>query len=221
MTIPGLLYEKIKDEFPERQQQMGFGVGIQPKEGMAEHKIELAPPRMQLLRSNKTALIQIGPDLLTVNHLKPYPTWEVFKPLIIKNLNTYQEIAMPKNFKRMGLRYINRIEFSKGPIELTDFFNYYPFIPNNLPQIHETFQIKVEIPYEEGRDRLLLTLASIIPDKPDAIAVLLDLDYIMAIPESVSLDQASEWIEKAHTKVENAFEACIRDKCRKLFEEVK
>jgi len=220
MTIPGLLYEKIIDRFPIKQQQMGFGIGFQPKEWGIEQKVEMLQ-RMQFLRSDKTALVQVGPDLLTINHLKPYPTWGIFKPLIIDNLEIYQEVAKPKGFKRIGLRYINKIDLDKRSRELTDYLNYYPFIPTNLPQMHETFQVRVEIPYEEGRDHLLLTLASAIPEKPDVISLLLDLDYIMAIPEGIPLDHASDWLEKAHIIVENAFEACITDKCRLLFEEEK
>jgi uncharacterized protein (TIGR04255 family) len=220
MTIPGLLYEKINSEFPEKQQQMAFDMGFQPKKGGVEQKVEMTQ-RMQFLRSDKSALVQVGPDLLTINHLKPYPTWEAFKPLIFNNLKMYREITKPKGFKRVGLRYINKIEFDKSPIELSDYFSYYPFIPKGLPQTREAFNVRIEIPYEDGRDRLLLTLASTIPEKPEVLSLLLDLDYIMAIPEHVPLDQAPDWIEKAHTRVENAFEACITDKCRALFGEVK
>ncbi len=220
MTIPGLLYERINNEFPVKQQQMGFGIGFQPKESGIEQRVEMSQ-RMQFFRPDKSALVQVGPDLLTVNHLTPYPTWELFKPLILKNLEIYQAIAKPKGFKRIGLRYINKIEFDEHPLELTDYFNYYPFIPTNLPQMHETFQVRVEIPYEGGRDRLLLTFTSAIPEKPDVLSLLLDLDYIMAIPERIALNQVSDWIEKAHTTVENAFEACITDKCRSRFGEEK
>lgn len=122
MTIPGLLYEKIKSEFPVKQLQMGFGIGLQPKEESLQQIVEMSQ-RMQFLRSDKTALVQVGPDFLTINHLKPYPTWEEFKPLIIGNLKIYQEVAKPKGFKRIGLRYINKIDFDQHPIELTDYFN--------------------------------------------------------------------------------------------------
>ena len=218
MTIPGLLYEKIHNEFPEKQQKMGFGLGVRPQDAGIEQKVELTQ-RMQFLRPDKSALVQVSPDLLTVNHLKPYSTWETFKPLILNNWEIYREIANPKGFKRIGLRYINKIEFDEGPIELSDYLAYYPFIPPKLPQTHEAFNVRIEIPYEEGRDRLLLRLASAIPEKPEAFSLVLDLDYIMAIPERVSLEQSAEWIEKAHTEVENAFEACITDNSRNIFGE--
>ena len=225
MTIPGILYEKISSEFSVKQQQMSFSIGFQPKKSGIEQKIEQIEQkvemsqRMQFLRADKSALVQVGPDLLTVNHLKSYPTWEAFKPLIFNNLKIYQEIAKPKGFKRIGLRYINKIDFDERSIKLSDYFNYYPFTPKELPQIHEAFNIRVEISYEDRRDYLLLTLANTISEKPDALSSLLDLDYVMAIPERISFDQVSGWIENAHKAVENAFEACITDRTRNLFEE--
>lgn len=220
MTIPGLLYERMNKDFPLKQQQMGLGLGFQPKEGRIEQKVEMSQ-RIQFLRSDKSALVQIGPDLLTVNHLKPYPEWPVFKPMIVNNLNIYQDIARPKGFKRIGLRYINIVGFDEEVIEITDYFKYYAFIPQELPQSHETFNVRVEIPYENQQDRLLLTLASVPSEKPNVLSLLLDLDYVMAIPEAIELEKATDWIENAHKTVENAFEACITDKCRSLFEKEK
>lgn len=218
MTIPGLMYEKIKKQFPNKKQQMGWGVSFQPKEGRLEQKFEPTPPRLQFLNPSRTALVQLAPDLLTINRLKPYGSWGTFKPMILQNLRIYREIAKPRGFKRIGLRYINKIDFGTTSIELKDYFNYYPFIPSNLPQVHGAFNVRAEIPYENGRDRLLLTLASAIPEKPDIVSLILDLDYILVKSEDISLEQVSGWIENAHTNLERAFESCITDKCRELFE---
>ncbi len=220
ITIPGLLYEKINDKFPVKQQQkeFGIGLGVRPKEGgITEHRLELTQPRMQFFRPDKTALVQVGSDLLTINHLKPYPTWELFKPLILNNLRLYEEIAKPKGLKGIGLRYINKMEFHDSPIEMSEYFHSYPLIPKELPQVHDAFDIHIEIPYENRRDRLLLTLSTVASKQPKVISLLLDFGYIMMKPDSVSLDQAADWIEQAHTIVEHAFEATITDKCRDLF----
>lgn len=218
MTIPGLLYEKISHEFPLKEQKTVFGTAFTPKEGGVQQRVEMST-LIQFLRSDRTVIIQVGPDLLTVNQLRPYPTWEHFKPLITSNLQTYQGIAKPKGFKRIGLRYINRIDIPGGPIEVTDYFNYYAPIPASLPQTHDSFEVKVVIPYNDGRDYLLLKLASVSSEKPDAVSILLDLDYILAKPEAISLEQADSWIENAHSAVESAFEACITERSRELFKE--
>jgi uncharacterized protein (TIGR04255 family) len=100
---------------------------------------------------------------------------------------------------------------------MTDYFSYYPYIPDKLQQTHEAFLVRTETPHEENRDRILLTFSSIISEKPEKVSFLLDLNYVMVIPEKIAIDQADEWLEKAHTVIEETFEACITDKCRKLF----
>jgi len=219
ITIPGLFYEKVRDKFPEKKQQVGFGVEFGPKEGRVEQKIKMAAPRMQFLRSDKTALIQVGTNLLVINHLKPYPTWNEFKPMIFENLNYYKDIANPKGFKQIGLRYINKIDIPGDSIKMEDYFNFYPTIPKELPQIHSAFNINVKVPYKDNYEYLALTLRSAISEKPEVVSIILDLYYIMAMPEKVSFEQVDGWIENAHTTIEKAFESCITDKCRNLFEE--
>jgi len=52
------------------------------------------------------------------------------------------------------------------------------------------------------------------------VAFLLDLDFITLHAEAVTIDSATEWIERAHDEEERAFEACITPKSRTLFKEV-
>ncbi|RLE07345.1 hypothetical protein DRZ78_03125 [Candidatus Aerophobetes bacterium] len=220
LTLPGLIYEKIRGKFPDKRQQMG--VQFVPTEKGLEYKVEPAPPRVQFYKKDKTALIQIAPDLLAINQLKPYLTWNKFKLMILDGFKLYKEIAAPKGFRSIGLRYINAFEFDKPRTELKDYFKYYPFIPENLPQIHGPFLTKVEFPYENGNEKLILTLRSVFSKKPNILfSILLDLDYVMVEPEYISLDLISEWLNRAHERIENAFESCITNKTRGTFEEVK
>ncbi len=216
LTLPGLIYEKVKGNFPEKKQQIGIGVQFRPTEKGFEHKVGPAPPRIQFHKEDKTALIQVAPDLLVVNQLKPYPTWDKFKAMILKNFKTYKEITQLRGLKKIELKYINILEFDKK-IELKDYFQFYPFVPRNLPQLQDSFLDRVEFPDENGKERLILTLASVVPKKPDILSILLDLDYVMATPEYVSLDNVSEWLEKAHEKIEVAFEASITNRTRERF----
>jgi len=221
LTIPGLIYEKVKDEFPDKRQQIGIGVQFKPTEKGLEHKVEPTPPRIQFYKRDKRALIQVAPDLLVVNQLKPYMTWAKFKPMILDSLQKYRDVANPKGFKRVGLRYINKINIKAEIIELSDYFDFYPYTPKNLPQLHTSFLSRVEIPYVHGRDIMLITIGSALPEKSEIISIILDLDYVMANPEAIPIKAAEEWIEQAHSTIEEIFEACIKDKSRILFEEVK
>lgn len=221
MTMPGIIYEKIKDDFPLKRQQisigLGIGIGIEPGKGISGRFG--IPPRIQFLNPDESALVQVGPDLLVVNHLKPYPKWETFKNLILKNLEIYIDNVKPIGFKRIGLRYINKIAFEQTSIEISHYFNFYPFIPPQLPQTHESFNIRVEIPYSGGRDRLLLTLATLLPEKPNTIDILLDLDYVLVTPDIIQLGGAAEWIENAHIELTKAYKSCIIERFRNILEE--
>ncbi len=127
-------------------------------------------------------------------------------------------MAQPRGFRRIGFRYINIVEFNREEIKLEDYFRFYPLIPDTLPK-PSSFSTRVEFPYEEGNERLTLTLASVVPKKPDTISVLLDLEYVMRTPEYVSIENISDWLEKAYERIEDAFELCITDRAREVFEE--
>ncbi len=223
MTIPGLIYGEIKSEFPDKKQQINVGFQSKPLEKGDEHKIgRPVLPILQCFKKNKTALIQVAENLLAVNQLEPYPGWESFKKMILENFRVYKKVADPKGFRRIGLRYVNVFDFEKTEkVELKDYFKYYPFIPEDLPQEHGPFSTRVEFPYGKDNENLILSLGTAVPKEPDTLSLVLDIDYAMTMPESVSVneDKISNWLDNAHKKIETAFEACITDKTRKGFEE--
>jgi|SRR3990172_890574 len=220
-TVHGLFYEKISKEFPEKQQQMGIGIKLSQVSGTIQHEVLPAPDKMQFISQDKAALVQVGTDLLVVNRLKPYNGWEHFKPLIQNNLNKFMEVAKPKDFKRIGLKYINKIDIPGQTFRLQDYFNYYPLIPKELPQTHGPFNARVEFLYENLRDRLLLTIGTFVAEAPNTVSILLDLDYVMNTPEKLPLNMFDSWLENAHSAIEKTFEACLTGKCKDLFEEMK
>ena len=52
------------------------------------------------------------------------------------------------------------------------------------------------------------------------VQILLDLDYFLRIPSDIDFDNVLEWLEEAHTHVEETFEGCLKDVLRERFEEV-
>jgi len=170
---------------------------------------------------DERSLVQIQENTLTINRLKPYCGWNELRPVVMENLKNYCEVAKPKGFNQIALRYINRVDIPKTTIDLEDYFQYYPFLPKDLPQTHGKFNVKIEIPYEEQRDLLVLILAAVPPEKPDSIPIILDLMYIMITPGSIAIEDVEDWMNTAHDRIIEAFEACITDKSRGLFWEAK
>jgi len=219
LAVPGLVYEKLGDPFRKRRLAKVFEASISGGPEGIEQQVKTAD-RMQFLRDDERALIQVGPNLLAINHLKPYPTWQEFLPLIRQGFDAYLAAANPKGIQRIGLRYINRMEIPGERIELEDYFEFRPFVAPRLPQDFGPFIVGVQIPYEDSSDTLRLQLASATVETPHTVPVMLDLDYFLAQPGRVSPDRVFEWVEVAHSHVEEVFEACITDRLRQMFQEV-
>lgn len=214
-TFHELFYEKIKRNFPTKQKQVNFGIEIKQDNQSVEYKQMPATERMQFLNESKVALVQLSPDILTINHLKPYPNWEKFKPSIIDTLKQYCDVVNPKGLKRIGLRYINKIDIKEEKVFLENYFNFFPKLPDTLPKQHGNFNIRIEFSYE--KDKLLLTFGTIVSGQADVVSFIFDLDYNVNIPTEIKFENIDSWLDKAHKNIEDTFEACITDKCKMLF----
>lgn len=219
-TIPGLVYERVKSEFPKRRALRNVGMHVQ-----VEQKGVVLQPQMeegtQFLREDERAFVQLQPRRISVHHLTPYPHWERFKPLVRTAYKAYLEVVPEPEIQRIGLRYINKIDFNTTKVDLPTFFNFYPYVGGELPQLYTGFNLQLLFPHEEGRDGLQMRLGSAPPEKENTVSILLDLDYFLIQPENINSEYGMEWVEKAHENILAAFEGAITDKLRQQFEEEK
>lgn len=174
--------------------------------------------RIALFTQDRKTLVQLGPRLLVVSVLRPYPTWKGFKPFIQMAWGGVQSTLEIKGLQRIGLRYVNRIELAPQDVELSEYFEFYPFIGSDLPQKMANFIAGAEFPYVEGRDRcrVLLTPAA---DCEEMSTFMLDIDYFLTRPRAIEVSDALDWVEEAHNRVQEVFEGCITDALREMFEE--
>jgi len=204
-TVPGLVYEKVRNTFPNRSQIARVTMGIAANEG------EIGPqfgaiPIMRFTRKDEKAHIQVATHLLSVHHLKPYSSWQEFLPLIKDGFEAYREVASPKSIHRIGLRYINTIELAGSSIALEDNFEFRPFVGPDLPQNIGPFMMSVQLPFENSRDVLNLQLVSQAGLSSNVAIIILDLDYFLVKSGVVELDEAFDWVNTAHTHIEDVFE---------------
>ena len=219
LTVPGLLYERLKGSFPQKEQRMIQEMELtQGPEGL--HQQIRTSERIIFFTEDKKMLVQVGPRLLAINVLKPYPHWEGFKPRIEMAWKSLQAAIEVQGLERIGLRYINHIELPAQGGELAEYFEFYPFVGQRLPQQMVSFLAGVEFSYADDRDRCRVQLTPI-PGSGGKSLFMLDIDYFLARPGAVEVVDALAWVEEAHNRVEEVFEGCITDKLREMFEEVK
>lgn len=172
----GLLFEKLRDDLPKRKQTSSLEATTPSAgpDGVEQQWVQV--DRLQLLQEDEKAIVQISPNALSINRLRPYTSWEEFLPLVQKSLAAYQEVADPKGFQQITLRYINRMDFGSS-VELEDYFEFYPFVGQGLPQNFGSFIVGIQTALEEGRDVLQMQLSSTTPDEPNTVSMVLDLVY--------------------------------------------
>ncbi|MDZ7379392.1 MAG: TIGR04255 family protein [candidate division KSB1 bacterium] len=219
MTIPGLIYEKLKDEFPIKEQRWVQEIELTHGPEGLQQRIHTSE-RVLLFDKDRRTFVQVGPRLLAVNTLKPYPTWIGFKPKIQKAFESLSRAVGFRDLERIGLRYINRIELPGWRVRLEEHFDFYLFLGSKLPQDLTDFIVAGEFTYASGRDRCRVQLKPL-PCAPGEHRVLiLDIDYFLA-EKAVDVSGATGWVEEAHDRVEEVFEGCIKDSLRKMFQEAK
>ncbi len=224
LTVAGLLYEKLRNSFPNKEQRLFQQLEVvqSPEEFQQKQKTE---ERALFFNEDRSAFVQVGARMLAINCLRPYPEWPGFRGYINQGLTALKEIVEVKGVKRLGLRYINRIEIpndvDSGTVKLETYFDCRPFLGSRLPQELAGFLLGVLLPFEAGRDNCKIVLSGAVAEKPNHQAFSLDIDYSTIAPLAVPPDKIGEWIEIAHRNLEIAFEGCINDSLRILFEEVK
>lgn len=216
-SIPMQVYEKIKSVFPIRRQAINYPTNLQSRSASDEPR---TGERMHFLSPDERSLVQVGVHLLAVNCLKPYPSWQIFLPLIRRSFQAYCKSASPKNIFRIGLRYINRLELPGAAPRLEDYLEFYPYTGPLIERNFRTFVTGIDLRFENGRD--ILRMQSLNTESPavDTSAVLLDLDYFCSLPGHISFVETYEWLELAHDRIEQTFEASITPRARELFGEV-
>lgn len=220
LTVPGLVYEKVRGDYPNREQRIAHELALnQRPERVEEHA--RTSERMLFLDEDRKSFIQVGAHLLAVNCLRPYPTWGAFRSRIEKAFAALAETVRVRGLQRIGVRYINRIEIPGEAADLAAYFQFRPFLGPELPRNLASFMVGCLISFSDGRDSCRIQLTNGVAEKPGHVAYVLDIDYFLAQPLAVAPDETLEWIDTAHDAIEKLFEGCITDRLRALFHELR
>ncbi len=225
ITVPGLIFEDIRTDYPQKEQRATQEIifsmsGAPPTRTHSQIKRQ---DYAVFLTNDKKSLIQVGPRVLVINRLRPYPIWNDFKLQINYAFDKLMGRVEIRGIQRIGLRYINKIEIQMENklVSLDKYFDFRPFCGERLPQTHGDFIVGCVFPYSDDRDLCRIEITRAMPENEGSLAFLLSIDYFLNKPRNVSPDQTINWIEGAHGEVEKLFEGCILPPLRDIFQEVK
>jgi uncharacterized protein (TIGR04255 family) len=124
--------------------------------------------------------IQARLDGYTLNWLKPYADWESLRGEARKHWERYRDAFHPQEVRRLGLRYVNRVEI---PLPFNDFREYIktaPEVAEGLPQGLSALFMRIEVP-DPNRQLLAIITEIIEPpiEEPQGrLPFILDIDIV-------------------------------------------
>ena len=213
-SIPGIIYSLIKQDFPIRKQRNIASPSLNSNSEVVITNLA------QFYNQDETIIIQVGGDLLTINSVKKYPNWEIYKPEIIKILNVYLKEIKPKSLKRIGLRSINKIDVPFEKFDIDNFFTFAPKRPNNITSPYSHFNVHIESKLYDDRDAIVMKNSSILADISEKRSFILDLEYVLIKPNEVEMNfiKIEDWLDNAHSELFNAFQSSVTPSLMNTFD---
>ena len=225
LTIPGRLHAKLEHSYPAKPRQQSFAkIGLRVEDGVpADIQFGQGVEKVQLLTQDERRIVGVGADVLSVHMLRPYQDpcypegsgWAEFQERISTALDAYWSVSRPVGVRKVGMRYINRIEVPQSPIRVGDYLRCALPEVDGLPDSVAGFAGRIEYRYGDGV-RLVLSQA-LAGASPDHVAFLLDLDVIWNAGEPLNKDDALLKAVDLRRRERAAFETVITDKARELF----
>lgn len=209
-TIPGIMYERLRRDFPNRESRKEIETEFQINEQNINPNIRLSE-RAIFTNGEGNIMVQVGKNHLVLNHIQPYTKWDEFISSIETVYKLFLEVAEPNSIERAEQRYINEFKFSEDKIKLEDYFDFYPHFELDLEM--SSFITGIQTRHQDDIQKIQLSSAV-------GPSILLDIQYFTGIPKSINFDQALDWLNNAHNKNIVAFEGCIKQNLRNRFGEV-
>jgi uncharacterized protein (TIGR04255 family) len=217
----GRLFENLQEDYPGEPKQIAAGnIEMVPTAQGSLPSLTLNPmaPVYEFSSPANGRLVRASREILSVHIAPPYPGWLIFRELIADAFEAYRDIAQPVSINRIGIRYVNRIEFPGPAIELSDYFTIPTQELSNIGFKLGAFFIRFEGARPDESLRMVQTFASTPAQTP---TIILDIDVIEEETHKPlqSRDEFLDHADSIRAIEREIFEASITDNLRRMFDD--
>ncbi|WP_212005994.1 TIGR04255 family protein [Chitinophaga sp. HK235] len=214
-------YQTIKSDFPKKSILTSRGLNVD-----IENFDEIGPLRedIELFKFyNETGnlIVQIGETVLTVNHLRPYSSWENYSTTVLSILKRFGSVFKFNLFAKVAIRYLNKIDISSDEFDLEDYFNLKLQVPHEMEStLMGGFDIRSNLWTEDRQNVYTLALKTAPGNNDKSYSFIFELGYFNA-DDGIKIDEIDNWFDNAHECLNKAFESTLTPKCKLIFDEGK
>lgn len=168
------------------------------------------------------AVVQARLDGYSFGCLAPYDRWEAFSAEAERHWHRYRDVASPSKARRLGVRYVNRVNIPGQRVEIKDYLRTAVDVSPYLPQMISNFFLQVVVPLPRFRAFATVTSTIVPPEHEDSTSLILDIDTWQDVDVDLAGEAGGQEIASRLEVLREAknyvFEACITDATRRLIE---
>lgn len=169
-------------------------------------------------KSDQSKLVIVTTMGFSFHQMRPYESWDIFHREARRLWDIYRSVVKPEYIQRLGLRYTNKIVIPEDHVNISDYLNVGVTVPEAFLPIFKQYSVQMALNIG-GECRLTAVVQSgnAIPDIPDTVALVLDID--MSQSEDVSQNDSDIWstLDIMRERKNIIFEGCITPQSRELF----
>ncbi len=209
----GLFYNEIKQEFGHIS-KMNPGVGFQLNGGQVSFG---GTQEITQFRNNEQDIvIQLSSNLLTINKLPPYKSWDTFFEIIQNIYKKFEKVLEDFEIKRLGLKFLNKVNIGTehSYINFKKHFEIFPNVPIECEENLKTISMLLEYPINEKKEIIALTFNTLMPEVNMNAPVLFELYAVRTSDFEIDI---FDWISFSHKELRNKFEKSIKEEIKQIF----
>ena len=210
------LHQRFKSEYAFSEDFVAFGVEVVPAARRASFEEQSSGYRLS--SADRTDVLLVTSGHMTCSRLAPYVGWDKFRARAEAHWRTWKRVAGYRKIKRIGVRFINRIDIPAAAgkvVEIRDYLRVYPEASAVERMVGYAMQISGIL--EEDNCRLVINSGLVPSPLVDHASVVLDVDVSREGDPPQRDDEMWALIDRIRLHKNCIFEASVTDKARELF----
>lgn len=213
------LVDTLKDRFPSQNKLNSVRMHVEHNaEDAAKNKstTTLDEIGFRLVDEPNTRVLQLKKTGFTFSHLPPYSDWDSFSTDAKEYWELFVKCCEPGFAARTAVRYINRIDIPIETVEIEDYLNLYPKIPEGIPQTIQGMHLQLQMPQTDIASMAVINEAVVEPAIAKGLSIIVDIDVFNS--STTALPDIWNLLEQLRTRKNVLFESIITDKTRELIQ---
>lgn len=212
---------RVESDYPQKDVEETAQFHIDPKIKSGQVPAKWSWNGLKLNSTDRTNILLFRKDRFACIRLAPYNGWEQFQARAVHGWDEWKKSAGTVGIKRVGLRYINRIDVPKqnNPlIRIEEYLNVLPKGPEILDQPMTGYAIQMTRSLGADDCGLSLTSSSVTSPLVGYASFALDIDVFRDKDIPRREDDLWALVQRMREHKNRIFEACVNDKARALFQ---